>query len=294
MLTTTFLQNYNTNMQQMDQLQEKLSSGKNLNKPSDDPVGVVTALRLRSTLSENDKFTDNIDSGTAWLETTDQSLNQAGNLLQRVRELVIQGANDTLPPESRDAISKEIDQLRQQLVMVANSTHDGRYIFAGYKTTTPPFGVSGVYGGDPAIVYNGDAGTINYEIGINAKMQVNVTGDAPFTSIANVFNVLTDIKNDVKAGNTTNLSNTRLGQLDNILNNILSIRSDVGAKENRLELTKTRLEDTKANYSSLLSKTEDVDMAKTITELNMQENIYRTSLAAGAKIIQPSLMDFLR
>lgn len=296
MMVGNFLNNLNNNFKTMDKIQEQLSTGKRINRASDDPVGVVSSLRLRTGLTETEKYLSNVEDGRAWLETTDIALGQAGNILHRVRELTVQGANSTLPPQSLDAIAKEVAQLREQLIQVGNSTFDGRFIFGGFKTTNPPFIVAGVYGvpPDPAIIYNGDNGTINYEIGVNIQVPVNITGNSPFTSVTNVFNLLTDIKNDIAAGNTASLSGVRLGQLDSVMDNMLSVRSDVGAKVNRLEMTKVRLDDTNLNLSGLLSKNEDIDTAKVITELKMQENTYQTALAAGARIIQPSLMDFLR
>ena len=286
MMVGNFLNNLNNNFKIMDKIQEQMSTGRKINRPSDDPVGVVSSLRLRTGLTETEKYLGNTEDARAWLETTDIALGQAGDILHRVRELTIQGANDTLPPQSQNAIAKEVHQLREQMVQVANSSHDGRYIFGGFQTTTVPFTGAGAY--------TGDTNTISYEIGINMTIPVNVTGDAAFINAQNVFQLLTDVENDLIAGNTSNLSNIRLGELDTAMNNMLSIRADVGAKVNRLELTKSRLDDTNLNLSGLLSKNEDIDMAEVITQLKTQENTYQTALAAGARIIQPTLMDFLR
>lgn len=286
MIASDFLRNFNTDMTQLNNLEEKISSGRNINRPSDDPVGAVTALRFRSTITETDKYTANVDSANAWLETTDMALGQAGDVLKRVRELVLQGANDTLPADSRTAIAKEINQLRDQMINIANTTHDGRYIFAGFQTNNSAFTTGGVY--------NGDSGVINYEIGVNTKIPVNINGNAAFKGAVDIFNLLTTIQNDLNAGSTPNLSNIDLHDIDSATSNLLNFRADVGARQNRLELTKSRLQDISANFTNLLSKTEGIDQAKVITELNAQQNTYQTALAAGAKIIQPSLMDYLK
>jgi len=286
MLVGNFLSNLNNNYRIMDRIQEQLSTGKRINRPSDDPVGIVSSLRLRTGLTEAEKYLSNVDDAMAWLDTTDTALGQAGDILHRAREIAIYGANDTLSPQARDALAKEVRQLREQLIQVANTTHDGRFVFAGFQTTVSPFTAAGVY--------VGDAGSIEYEIGVNSKLSVNVTGDAAFINAQDVFQVLSDVEADLIAGNSANLSNLRIGELDTVINNILPIRSDVGAKTNRLELTKSRLEQATLNLSELLSKNEDIDTAEAITQLKMQENTYRTALAAGARIIQPSLIDFLR
>ena len=286
MMVGNFLNNLNNNFKIMDKIQEQMSTGKRINRPSDDPVGVVSSLRLRTGLTEAEKYLSNVDDAKSWLDTTDTALGQAGDILQRVRELTVYGANDTLSQAARDALAKEVHQLREQVVQVANSTYDGRFIFGGFQTTTAPFTGAGVY--------TGDTGTINYEIGVNVTMPVNITGDSAFINAVDVFALLTNIENEIIAGNSTSLSNVRLGEIDQVMDNIQSLRSDVGAKTNMAELTRTRLEDTNLNLSALLSKNEDINTGEVITQLKMQENTYRTALAAGARIIQPTLMDFLR
>ncbi|MFZ3171730.1 MAG: flagellar hook-associated protein FlgL [Carboxydocellales bacterium] len=288
MMVGTFMRNLNNNARGMDKLQERLSTGKQLNRPSDDPVGLVGALRLRTGLTETDKYLNNTNDGVSWLQTTDTAIGQAGDILQRVRELTISGASDVLPQQARDAINQEIMQLSAQLLQVANTTHGDRYIFAGYRTNQPSFGAGGVYNGTPS------PSPIEYEIGVNVKMQVNVEGDRVFKTIPDIFQLLTDISNDLTTANTANLSGSRITEIDAAMDRVLSIRAEVGAKTNRLELTQTRLEDSKLNFTALLSKVEDADMGETITQLKMQENVYSATLAAGARIIQPTLLDFLR
>ncbi|MFZ5639701.1 MAG: flagellar hook-associated protein FlgL [Bacillota bacterium] len=287
MMVANFLNNLSNNMREMDKIQQQLSTGKAINKPSDDPVNIIYSLRLNSSITETEKFLDNVSSANAWLNTTDIALQQATEILQSVRELTVRGANDTLPQTSRDAMAKEIEQLREQLIQVANTNHDGRFIFGGFQTTQAPFTAAGVYTG--SVVSD-----IEYEIGISIKMTVNITGDDVFTNPVDSFQLLTDIANDLYAGNTVNLSTIRIGDLDRSIDNIIARRTEVGAKMNRLEMTQTRLDEAKTNFSGLLSSVEDIDMAEVITQLKMQENVYRTALASGARIIQPTLLDFLR
>ena len=286
MLVGNFLNNLNTNYRNMSKTQEQLATGKNINRPSDDPVGVVSSLRLYTGLTETEKYLGNVEAAMSWMNTTDTALGQAGDVLDRIREITIAGASDSLSQSARNALAAEVSQLKEQLVQIGNTAHDGRYIFGGFRTTQPPFTGAGVF--------EGDTNTINYEIGVNITMPVNVTGDDVLENPVNVYNLLTDIENEITAGNTASLSSTRLGELDQAIDKILSLRSGVGAKTNRLELTKTRLEDAGLNLATLLSKNEDIDTAEVITRLKMQENTYQTALAAGARIIQPTLLDFLR
>ncbi len=287
MMVNTFLSNLNNNMREMDKIQQHLSTGKKLNKPSDDPINIIYSLRLNSGLSEIERYTANVNSASSWLELTDTTLDNVGNILQVVRQRTINGANDSLPQASRIALAEEIKQLREQLLQLGNTSYDGRYIFAGHQTTTVPFNtLTGAY--------NGDSGIISYEVGAGINININVPGDQAFKAPVDMFQLLTDISNDLVAGNTANLSGVHLAAIDTATDNLLSIRSQIGAKVNRMELTVSRLEETKIGYSELLSAAEDVNTAEAITQLKMQENTYRAALAAGARIIPPSLVDFLR
>jgi flagellar hook-associated protein 3 FlgL len=128
-------------------------------------------------------------------------------------------------------------------------------------------------------------------VGIGITIPVNVDGSQAF---GNLFTVLDDLINDLNTGNISNISNTRLGEIDTAMDQQLQVRADIGAKTNRIEFAVNRMESQNVNLTGLLSKTEDVDMAELITRLKMQENVYNSSLSAGARIVQPTLMDFLQ
>lgn len=290
MLNRTFLQNLSRNLALLDKLQNQLSSGRKIAKPSDDPVVAVRGMTYRSALVEIEQFKRNVDEGLTWLETTDQALDEATNLLQRARELLVRGLNDTMPTDAKTAMAKEIAQLKEQLGNVANTAVAGRYIFAGTDTKNPP--------------YNAQTGTwdntnnqdILVEVGKGIYLPINVLGKDVFAvpDAANgVFGVLDAIARGLNGDTTVDL-NAELGRLDQQLNNLLAVRATVGARMNRFELVKSRLEADEVSVTRLLSREEDADMAQVITNLKTAENVYRAALAAGARIIQPSLVDFLR
>jgi flagellar hook-associated protein 3 FlgL len=283
MLVGTLLRNLNNNMEKMTRSQEQLSSGKRINRPSDDPVGLVDSLRLRTSLTELEQYKSNAEDARSILETTDNTLNEAGSIIQRIRELTVQGATATMPQIALDAVAKEVSQLKEQLVQVGNTTIGGRYIFSGTETLTKAFDALGVF--------QGNTNSINYEVGIGITIPVNVDGSQAF---GNLFTVLDDLINDLNTGNISNISNTRLGEIDTAMDQQLQVRADIGAKTNRIEFAVNRMESQNVNLTGLLSKTEDVDMAELITRFKMQENVYNASLSAGARIVQPTLMDFLR
>lgn len=294
-LINNMLRNYNKNMAKMDKLNTQLAAGTRINTPSDDPAGLVTSLRLRTKLHQNEQYKKNVSDALSWMEIADSALNNYNSVLQRVRELTVEAANGTNEPSSLKAIADELKQLKDEIGDIANTTLDDRYIFGGTRTMDKVYDkASGQW--------LGNANPINYEIGENITLQVNLTGevfDVDFSTdppelAGSIFATLDKLIADVENGLYEEIGGADLAKLDEHINNLLSYRSEVGAKMNRLEMVNSRLEDTEVNYTKLLSDNEDVNMAKVIVELTNQENIYRASLAAGARIIQPSLVDFLR
>ncbi|WP_438435058.1 flagellar hook-associated protein FlgL [Gorillibacterium sp. sgz500922] len=288
MMNTQLLTNLNNNMNRLSNMQNQMSTTRKINKPSDDPVGITYSMRYRSELATNDQYTKNVDEAISWMDNTDTMLGQAGSVIQRIRELTVQAANGTNPEDALKAVRNEVDQLSSQLVDVANSQFNGKYIFNGQMTDQPP------YSADSPEASVTDGGQIQYSIGNGTKIGINVTGNRVFGEAGdNVFSVLKGLSASLGAGDQTGVS-AMLEKLDVRLQQLLNVRSDVGAKTNRVELAQDRLGDISTNLQTLQSKTEDADMAELITNMKTQENVYESSLSVGAKLIQQSLIDFLR
>lgn len=291
MMNIQLLRNLNNNMGRMDRLQDQLSTGRRINKPSDDPVGISFSMRYRSELSVNNQYQRNVDSATSWLTYTDKMLDQAGQVLQRVRELAVQGANGTNSEESLKSMKSEVEQLYDQMVSIGNSKFNGKYVFNGERTDVIPFP-----NGDDAMNAVTDTADVQFEIGLGVKMAINKTANDVFGSPGESDNIFRVLKDLVKSLDTQDKEGTgkAIESIDTRMNKFLEQRADIGAKTNRIELAEDRLKDIDLNLQTLQSKTEDADMAKVITSLKMDENVYQASLSAGAKLIRPSLIDFLR
>lgn len=294
MLVNDLRRNLNSNLRHMDTYQRQLSTGRKINLPSDNPAGLVKSLRLRTNLVEGEQYLANIGEAINFMETTDGALNNINAVMQRIRELAVKASTGTNDTSARQAIADEIKELNDQLKMVANTTYSSKHVFAGSNVTEPPY-----QAGINAANWAGNNNSIELEIGIGVKLAINLTDDSMknfFTGNSTdpgVFDFLDTLVSDIEAGNLTQVSSA-LGTLDKLTENLLSARSTIGARINRLELQQSRLESTQISYTGLLAQNEDADMAEVIMQLKMQENVYRASLAAGARIIQPSLVDFLR
>jgi len=303
MFGMNLLKNLNSNLSKLNRYSEQMSSLRKINRPSDDPVGISYSLRYRSDMAANSQYKSNLDSAQSFLDYTDTMLGQVTDVIHRIRELTVQGANGTNPDVSLDSIKNEIIQLKDQLKQIANSSFNGKYVFNGQLTNVKPYGDDVA----PEYVTAIDTGAIKYEIGQGIYIGVNVTGKDVFgegitldengevtdPESDNLFYVVENIIQAL-ANSDTDALNHALTRLDSRFDKLLEVRSQVGAKANRLDLAAERLGDIDINLQTLLSKTEDVDMAELIVNMKTAENAYQASLSAGARIIQPSLVDYLR
>ncbi|HMM68961.1 MAG TPA: flagellar hook-associated protein FlgL [Gudongella oleilytica] len=294
-LATNFLNNLNRNLTQMSKYQNQLSSGKVVTRASDDPMLVSKIMDLRNNIGMNTQYNSNISDTIGWVETQDGALNGATAILQRVRELIIYGANGTLSASDRAAIKDEVVQNVEGLRDVLNTNFDGRYIFAGQNTKTIPFKFTEAEGltYDPANDKN-----IMREIGQGINVEIitsskEVAGDASDGLGALLKNVISSL-NSTDPAEIEKLSGELLGKLDEKIESMLSLRSRIGAINNRLEASKSRNETENLNLNTLLSQREDIDIAEKFMEYNVMSTVYQASLAAGSKILQPSLLDYLR
>jgi flagellar hook-associated protein 3 FlgL len=290
MLNTQLMRNLNSNLRRMDNSQNQLATGRRINKPSDDPVGIAFGLRYRSEIAANDQYESNANAAVSWMDYTDVTLNQAGSILQRVRELTVQAANGTNSDESLKAIKSEVTQLTEQMVTIGNSEFNGKQVFNGQLTDQKPYTLANA---ENEVTDNQD---INFELGAGVKIGISVNGNNVFGKAGsddNLFKVLKDIQESMQHGEFSKLTDD-IGRLDKRMDAFLEIRADIGAKTNRIDMIQTRLNDIGINLQTLQSKTEDADIAAVITSLKTDENVYNSSLDVGAKLIKPSLIDFLR
>lgn len=290
MLISNMMRNLNSTLKRMQRVHNQMSSGKRFSMPSEDPVGVARSLKLRADLNENRQFKKNAEDALSWLETTENALMQIKEVLQRVREQAVQGANGVLSPEDCQKIAEEVVQLRNQLVSIGNSTYAGKHVFAGYKTNQAPVGLNP----DGSLNYAGDDGKIMYQVGVSDILQGNLTAQEIFRPGGkDMFKDMQDFIDALNIGDSGTVG-SMIGDIDVHMENILAKVAEVGAKVNRMKLVVNRLEDDYLNFNKLLSQTEDADMAEVITRLKSEENVYMAALAGGARIIQPTLVDFLR
>jgi flagellar hook-associated protein 3 FlgL len=280
MLSNNMLRNLSNNYNKIGKLQDQLATQKKITRPSDDPVVAMLGLSYRDNLNKVQQFSRNISEATNWLDSTDDAISQGVKVLQRIRELTVQASNGTYEEAQRGAIAVEVDQLKEQLETIAQTQVGGKYIFNGQNTNKAP------------TAGNFSDGDIELEIFDGIKLNVNTKGTELFQS---VFDTLDDLKDKLEdeTASESDISSF-LDKIDNEIDHFLKVQADVGAKQNRVEMMEDRLSSQEMIATEIMSKNEDVEIEKVITELITQESVQRAALSVGARIIQPSLIDFLR
>lgn len=296
MLVEQMITNLQRNTQRLFQQQDQVSTGKRLRRPSDDPAATERALRIRGQLATLEQHLRNIDAAQVWLASSDKALENMSDILQRARELTVQARSSVLRQDDRQAIGREVDELIKRLVELGNTQLAGRYLFGGFKTTTPAFtATTNANGQITAVTYNGDSNDLLQNIDNGVNVPINVTGDElqPATQPPpGIFTTLIALRDELAAGTVP--SNTVFQELDQVLQTINDLRARVGATLNRVDQTADRLGQVRVSVTELLSKAEDLDMAEAIMQFNTQQAVYQAALGTAARVIQPSLLDFLR
>lgn len=298
MLSNNMLRNLSSSYGQMSKLQEQITSGRKFTRPTDDPVGTIKGMGYRTDLNKVTQFERNMNTVHSWLDSSDDALGQVGDALHRVKELIVQASNDTNTTEDRIKINAEIKQIREQLQDLGNSKVAGKYIFSGTKTHEP------LFKGDVNDGMNDDVNEndVIIEVFDGITMNVNTKGKELFESIDSFLGKLGDLlDNGATAGELSGAlgmvmddGGNSIPALDRLYEDVLSSRADIGARQNRVEMMENRLSLHEINVTKQLSDNEDVDYAETITEMVTHESIHQAALSVGAKILQQTLVDFIR
>lgn len=284
-LTAGSTANLQLNLARSQRLQEQLSSGRQLNRPSDDPAGTVSSLRLRADLRRGEQLIRNADDGIAWLATADTALTDGLQAIGRVRELALRGINDSMGTEDRAAIAAEVDGLLDHLIGLANTTYLGRPVFGGTGAAAQAYSPTGTY--------LGDGGAVERTVLDGVDVRVNVTGPEAFGPPgADLFAAIRDLALHLRTDPAQ--AGADVEALDGHTLTVKNALAQVGARYHQVEVMRDRTEVAGLDAKSALAEVESVDLPHTIMELSMQEVAYQAALAATARVLQPSLLDFLR
>jgi len=286
-ITSGVMSNLQRSLARGQKIQQQLSSGKLISRPSDSPTGTVASMQLRGESRATQQYSRNADDGLGWLGTLDSTLTSTSTLINEARDLAVQGlSSGSSTPGGNAAMADQVDQIKAGIIAYANTQYLNRPVFGGTTTGATAYDDNGTY--------LGDAGQTMRTVGANAKVRVDTTGPEAFgTGTTQLFQVLTDISANLRSGDSAALGDS-LKNLDTASDLMKNAHSSIGARYNRVTQMKQSAQDRLLSVTEQLSDVEDIDLPKTIMDMQLQQTSYQAALAASAKVIQPSLIDFLR
>jgi len=287
MLTQTSLDYLQLGLGRLAKVQEQLSTGRILNRPSDNPTDVTAAMRVRDSIAQQAQYSRNAQDGKGWLSQIDSTLSGVTDTVRRARELALQGANSgAMGPAAREALATEVDELRNGLISSANATYLGRPVFGGVTSGSAAYDATGTYVGVPGDVTRRVADGVTVQVDFDGR---DVFGDAG----TSVFAELDDLAAALRAGDTAAIR-TGIDDLATRLETVTSARTTAGTRLDRIERADTSAIEASNSLSATLSTLENTDLAKAAMDLQLQEVSYQAALSATSRVLQPSLLDFLR
>lgn len=318
MVGNTTIQTIDADLTQLSQTQEDLSTGYQINEPSDNPYGAALAISLNGQASAYSAYQTNVSQGTAWVQTASSSLQSIQQSVQTIRELVVEGANGTMSPGDLQDAAQEVLQYISQIKQSADVQYDGSYVFSGDAVTAQPWSTTATAADPPSEdQYGGNTNAISYAVGPSTQIQVNANlygvlgsgntgGTAGSTSngggalqadgsgglLATLRTIYDDLTG-TNGGSQQDLGN-QLTNLDTNLSSLEGLQATVGATQDSLQLASTRLTALTTSAQTDLSTVEDTDMAKATVTFSTEQAGYQAALQSAADIIQTSLLNFLQ
>ncbi len=301
--------------EKMQELQYQSTTLKKLNQPSDDPVGAAKVLEMRTDKLNNDQYQVNAKIAEAFLNNTDHAIFELSEIVLRAKEIAInQSSAASSSEETRLGVSEEVIQLFKQAVAIGNCRVGDRYLFGGYKTQKPPVGPEGSF--------LGDDGQMMLEIANDVFLSMNVPGSDVFNTSpprggidgasayrgsearddgeldalpenVNLFEELQHFRIALLTGDLEGVRST-LERFDQIYSKLIATRAKIGSRMQGLQSTSQAIERHNITNAMLSSSLEDADMAQVVSDLGKEETVFRSSLASSKRLIQPTLLDFLK
>ncbi len=280
----------------------QLTTGKAIVNLGDDPAGSAAILNFQASIDQNRQFMSQIDAATGYLQNSETVATSVQTQVTRLMELAQSGLNGTQSTVSRGAIASEVDGIFTSLVNLANTRVQGKYIFAGTNTTTPPFDAATAPAGSPnSITYNGNNATINFTVGASATTATNIAGDTLFLGGAapgayggnlDLFNATKSLSQALTAGNTANIQ-AAYDNLKAISSHLNDSITHLGGLQNSIDNIRTSLADINTNLKAVQDTVQGVDYPSAITGFTQEGTAQSATLSVMAKISSRNLFDYL-
>jgi flagellar hook-associated protein 3 FlgL len=293
MVSNTLLGNINNSLTGLERTSTELSSGRRIQQPSDNPYGASRVIDLQSQLDGLASYASNVQEGTSWENTATGAMSNMGDVLQRVRELVVQASNGTNNQGNLNSIAAEVEQLTEAVKQDANTQYAGQYVFSGTATTTAP------YQSGATDTFHGNEATIARAIGPGSSVTINTNistllGNGAGANDGKLLDTLRTIALDLRAGSREALSSTGLTQLDSNRETLSQLQATAGSVTNQLAIANTRIEGLQGSITASLAGINDTNIAEASIKYSNEQAAYTAALKSGATLIQESLLNFLK
>lgn len=295
--TSNFIRYIHQHAENLLKTQRQIATQKRINRSSDDPIGMGQVLGYRTNLAATEQYRENIEKGITRLEFNEATLDLASDLVNTARRLAADYSGSTLSVGERQSLALQVKDLYDQVMQMANSKFNGNFIFSGHATDTAPFS----HIGDYSAAYNGDDGKLRMMVSDNVEVNIVADGRNIFQNAANGgVNIFDELKSlidglenpDPVAGSAQ--VEAAIKPLQDGRDQINSRRSEYAPVLYRLQATDEYMTNLRPKVEEALAKLEQADITKAVVELHSLELAYETTIATAGRIIQPSLLDFLR
>lgn len=277
--------NLSTTSTALNQLYVKSSTGVEVAKASDNPSAVGSIVSCRSDLVKGERYVENCKHVQDNLSTSEIYIDSVEELMTRAKEIAVAGANDSLSDSDRATLADEVSQLQGQLLDLANTQVDGKYLFAGYNNQTLPFS------GSP-VVYNGTDDHQMIEINPGSTVAKNITGEELFMSPVNLFTTLDDLNTALTSGDSATIS-AQLTPLEEAADQVRTQQSSLGNISARMDDMVSMHENALLQVESTLSRHQDADLTEVLSEIAKMELSLEATMQVTARVSSLSLMDYL-
>lgn len=310
MISDSFLKDLQTNLQESNTYSQQLTAGRRIIRLSDDPVGVLNSLTARNKLSRNTQYQSNLSSASKWVDQTETCLRELSAKMTDVYDNLLEAASDTRNTADKGNIATIVTQFRDSLMETLNTTVGDQYLFGGYNTNSAPLTLND----EGRVLYNGidlsdlsaenvekintEAGqNVHVEIGFNNQMDVSMTAiEVLGVGDKNLFGLMEKIIDVANSGDADASE-----QLSGCVNDFLEAQVNVetclvkaGTMQDKIEILNDRYSESEVTLTKQIDDAQGIDQAETIMQWKYAEAAYEQSLAMGAKIIQPTLLDYLK
>ena len=306
------------NLTNMSKINQQISTGKVINTVSDDPHKAIKIMNINNEIKYTEKYNYNRDETVGWMNTTDGALDNVGNLLGEIKETILKVGNGTYSQNEMKSLNEDMNEKIKQLADTLNSTHGGKYLFGGSSVDDAPITVIENPDGTVKLEFSKDkngqtipntddlkadiSSGINIDYNISVGEILNIKdGNGNTVNLLDEINNLSTLMNDIANGDEQTaakaketLLNDTKGKIDTLFDHVVNERTSLGVRVSTAEKIKELNDEDILNIQDVLSKTQDTDVVEKFIELKSAEMIYQASIQVGAKLIQPTILDYIR